>query len=130
MGASTADESRIRDYVDVVIKGMKTGVFKYLAHPDLINYQGLDSVYDWEMTRLCKELKELDIPLEINLLGISEGKHYPAERFWKISGEIGNKVIMGLDAHCAAQIGAIDSYQKALELAKRYGLNLIDFLRF
>ncbi len=130
MGASTADESRIRDYVDVVIKGMKTGAFKYLAHPDLINYQGLDSVYDWEMTRLCKELKELDIPLEINLLGISEGKHYPAEKFWKISGEIGNKVIMGLDAHCAAQIGAIDSYQKALELAKRYGLNLIDFLRF
>ncbi|HAX54412.1 MAG TPA: histidinol phosphate phosphatase, partial [Eubacterium sp.] len=53
------DESRIREYVDTVIEGMKTGMYSYLAHPDLINYQGLDSVYEWEMTRMCKALKEL-----------------------------------------------------------------------
>ena len=35
---------------------------------DLMNYQGMDSVYDWEMTRLCKEMKELDIPLEIMIV--------------------------------------------------------------
>ena len=39
-GTETEDESRIRDYVDAVIEGMKTGDFLYLAHPDIMNYRG------------------------------------------------------------------------------------------
>ena len=61
-GSPTDDESRIRAYVDTVIEGMRTGSYLYLAHPDLMNYCGMDSVYDWEMTRLCKAMKEMDIP--------------------------------------------------------------------
>jgi histidinol-phosphatase (PHP family) len=128
-GSLTDDESRIRDYVDSVIEGMKTGSYRYLAHPDLINYQGMDSVYEWEMTRLCRELKELDIPLEINILGMGEGaRHYPAERFWKIAGEIGNNVILGLDAHSVRQLRDVESYRKCKELIKKYNLNLINKL--
>ena len=126
-GTPTDDESRIRDYVDAVIEGMKTGSYLYLAHPDLMNYQGMDSVYDWEMTRLCKEMKELDIPLEINMLGMGEGqKHYPTERFWKIPGEVGNKVILGLDAHCKRQVQDVESYNKCMHIVDKYNLNLID----
>ena len=125
-GTNTDDESRIREYVDSVIEGMKTGMYKYLAHPDLMNYQGMASVYEWEMTRLCEALKKMDIPLEINVLGIGEGKHYPSDRFWKLAGETGNKVILGMDAHCAKQLIDVDSYNKALELVERYSLNLID----
>ena len=102
-GTETEDESRIRRYVDLVI--------------------------DWEMTRLCKEMKELDIPLEINMLGMGEGaRHYPAERFWKIAGEVGNKAILGLDAHCVRHIQDMDSYRKCMELAEKYNLNLINKL--
>lgn len=126
MGSVTEDESRIRQYVDTVIEGMKTGYFKYLAHPDLINFVGMDSVYDWEMTRLCKALKEMDIPVEINVLGISNNKHYPAEKFWEIPGRIGNKVILGLDAHCVQNVKDVESYEKAIEIVDRYSLNLID----
>ena len=90
----------------------RTGSYAYLAHPDLMNYQGMDSVYDWEMTRVCKEMKERDIPLEINRLGMGEGsRHYPAERFWKIAGKVGNKAILGLDAHCVRHIQDVDSYR-------------------
>ena len=128
-GTPTNDESRIREYVDIVISGMETGSYLYLAHPDIINYQGMDSVYDWEMTRLCKEMKKLDIPLEINMLGMGEGaRHYPAERFWKIAGEVGNKAILGLDAHCVRHIQDVDSYRKCMELAEKYNLNLINKL--
>lgn len=128
-GTETEDESRIRRYVDLVIEGMQTGSYAYLAHPDLMNYQGMDSVYDWEMTRLCKEMKELDIPLEINMLGMGEGaRHYPAERFWKIAGEVGNKAILGLDAHCVRHIQDMDSYRKCMELVEKYNLNLINKL--
>ena len=125
-GTPTDDESRIREYVDTVIEGMKTGMYSYLAHPDLINYQGLDSVYEWEMTRMCKALKELDIPLEINMLGISAGKHYPTDRFWCIPHDIGNKVILGLDAHTVDNICDMESYEKALDIVRKYDLNLID----
>jgi histidinol-phosphatase (PHP family) len=125
-GTLTDDESRIREYVDSVIEGMRTGSYSYLAHPDLINYQGMDAVYDWEMTRLCRKMKELDIPLEINVLGMGEGaRHYPAERFWKIVGEVGNRVIIGLDAHSVRQLQDVESYQACLKLAQKYNLDLI-----
>ncbi len=125
MGAPTNDESRIRAYVNSVIEGMETGSYRYLAHPDLMNYQGMDSVYDWEMTRLCTRLKELEIPLEINILGMGEGKHYPADRFWKVAGEIGNDVILGLDAHCVENIQDVESYEKCLAIVEKYQLHLI-----
>lgn len=125
MGAPTDDESRIRAYVNSIIEGMETGSYSYLAHPDLMNYQGMDSVYDWEMTRLCKRLKELQIPLELNILGMGEGKHYPADRFWRVAGEIGNDVILGLDAHCVQNIQAVESYEKCLAIVEKYQLLLI-----
>lgn len=124
-GTPTDDEHRIREYVDTVIEGMRTGSYCCLAHPDLMNYQGMDSVYEWEMGRLCRELKKLEIPLEINILGMGAGKHYPQERFWKLVSEEGNDVILGLDAHCVEHIRDVDSYYKCLELVDKYNLHLI-----
>lgn len=126
--AVTEDESRIRSYVDQVIEGMHTGTYRYLAHPDIINYQGMESVYDWEMTRLCNALKEMNIPVEINLLGIREKRHYPDDRFWKIAGEVGNSVILGIDAHCVEQIRDVTPYKKGMELVEKYHLDFINKL--
>lgn len=128
MGAKTEDEGRIRAYVDTVIAAMETESYLYLAHPDLINYQGMDSVYDWEMTRLCTRLKELDIPLELNVLGMSTGRNYPSERFWRIPGEIGNRVIIGLDAHSVENMTDQKGYAECMRLVEKYNLNLIDRL--
>ena len=94
-----------------------------------MNYQGMESLYDWEMTRLCKALKERNIPLEINILGMGAGgKHYPTERFWKIPGEVGNDVILGLDAHSVAQVQDVASYEKCMILADKFNLHLINRL--
>lgn len=127
-GTPSEDESRIRDYVDTVLEGMNTGSYRYLAHPDIINFQGLDSVYEWEMSRMCRELKVLQIPVELNLLGIGENKQYPSERFWKIVAEVGNEVIMGLDAHCVEHLRNIESYEKGKQLVEKYNLNLIQYI--
>lgn len=125
VGTPTDDESRIRQYVDLVIEGMGKGTFSCLAHPDLMNYQGLDSVYEWEMTRMCKALKELSIPLELNVLGVGENKHYPNKSFWKIAGRIGNTVIVGMDAHSVSHLRDGRSYDKCMELAEQCHLNII-----
>lgn len=70
-----------------------------MAHPDVIRFTGDDVVYEREMRRLCLAAKEKHIPLEINLLGIRDGRYYPRELFWKIAGEVGCEVILGCDAH-------------------------------
>lgn len=121
----TSDGERIREYVDTVIEGMKTGSFLYLAHPDVMNYRGLDSVYEWEMTRLCRAMKEMDIPLELNMLGVTEARHYPAERFWKIAGEAGCRAIIGVDAHSPDQIEDPQGYRECMKIANKYNLELI-----
>ena len=74
---------------------------------------------------VSKAMKELNIPLEINLLGMSEGRQYPNEQFWKLAGENGNQVILGLDAHSAMQMKNVNCYNKAMEMVEKYNLNLI-----
>ena len=118
----------MKKYVDRVTEGMKTGRFSYLAHPDLIHYIGYNNIYECEMTRMCQNLKEMHIPLETNLLGLLEEKHYPREAFWEIAGTVGNDVILGIDAHWVEQIGDRSCYEKALQLVDRYHLKLIDKL--
>ena len=127
-GARTESEEFLTEYVDRVIAGMKTGRFVYLAHPDLVNYHGDSNIYEREIQRMCEALKELHIPLEINLLGLLEHKHYPREEFWEIAGSVGNDVILGIDAHWPEQIGDMNSYHEALKLAQKYHLHLIDQL--
>ena len=127
-GSPTKSDAFLKAYVDHVIEGMGTGRFAYLAHPDLIHYIGDSKIYEREIRRMCKALKEMHIPLEINLLGLLEHKHYPREDFWAIAGSVGNDVILGIDAHWPEQIGDIDTYRKALELVKKYNLNLIQTL--
>ena len=95
----TDDKNVLKQYVSQCLEGLKTGVFTYLAHPDILNFTGDESIYQKEMQRLCKGAKELDIPLEFNFLGFEDERTYPRDDFWKIAAENSNKVIMGLDAH-------------------------------
>ena len=39
-GTPTEDESILQAYVDQLIEGISTGLYSYIAHPDLINYVG------------------------------------------------------------------------------------------
>lgn len=126
VGNPSGDDTIIREYVDTIIEGMRTGSYKYLAHPDLVNYQGMDSVYDWEMTRLCQAMKILNIPMEINMLGMATGRNYPNDKFWKIAGEVGNQVILGIDAHCKEHLKDVESYEKCMDIVRKYNLQLID----
>ena len=72
----------------------------------------------------------MGIPLEINLLGLGEGRHYPAEKFWAVAGEVGNRVIIGVDAHDPASIGNRKIFREALALAGRFGLEVAERLDF
>lgn len=122
---NSSEEDFVR-YVDRAIEGMGTGVFTYLAHPDIFRFVGSSEVYDREMRRLCLAAKKTEIPLEINFLGIRDHRFYPHEEFWQIAGEIGAPVVVGYDAHSPQDAGDRESYVRAMELVEKYGLRFLD----
>lgn len=119
-------EEALIKYTDLIIEGMKTGKFLYVAHPDVLNYSGSKEVYESQARRLCTAAKELDIPLEINFLGIYDNRHYPNNNFLRVAGEVGCKMIFGFDAHDPQRAYDQKSLIKAKELVDTYKLNLID----
>lgn len=109
------DPARLKTYVNQCIEGLQTGLFTYLAHPDLINFTGPDEIYQEEMQRLCLTANELGIPLELNLLGLRQNRTYPTERFFRIAKACGNTIIAGIDAHdpdCFYQPETMAAYRK------------------
>ena len=125
-GHPTADEHVLKRYCHQVMEGLDTGVFSYLAHPDLMNFVGDRDVYRRHMKQLCRHARQTDIPLELNLLGIRSGRHYPNTEFFALAAEEGCKIILGMDAHEPKHIQETATEQAALEIIHRFGLQLLD----
>ncbi len=98
-GSKTDSEEKLKAYVDFTIEGMKTGLFSYLAHPDLINYTGSDDIYCRHMSRIVEAAVDLNLPLEVNVFGFVDNRWYPSERFFKMAKEYNPGFIIGCDAH-------------------------------
>ncbi|MBQ0010175.1 MAG: histidinol-phosphatase, partial [Ruminococcus sp.] len=118
----TDDPARLDQYVVQVSEGLKTGRFFYLCHPDIFKFTGDTDYYRMKMEELCRTAKALDIPLEINLLGVREHRSYPCEEFWQIAGKVGNKAILGCDAHHPDQLARPNDLSIGQAWAERFGL--------
>ncbi len=119
-------EEVVATYVAQTIEGLATGDFAYLAHPDLVGWVENSELAKREYRRLCEYAKEKNIPLEINLLGVRGNRCYPARPFWKLAGEVGASVVIGVDAHEPQAFLQKDAEEKALRLVKELGLKLIE----
>lgn len=127
--STTESAEHLLKYIDQVIEGLSTGKFSYLAHPDMLNFIGDRELYRNEVTRLVEFVNSRDIPLEINLLGLVDNRHYPNPEFWRIVSEIGAKVILGCDAHAPHGIiypGTLERANKII--SENPGLCVIDKL--
>lgn len=122
------DEKNLIEYVDTVVSAIKTNKFLYVAHPDILKFDGDDEIYYREMKRLCLVAKEHKIPLEINFLGIDTNRIYPSDKFWKIAGEVGVDAVFGCDAHCARNAFNQEVYNKAVAFAKKHNINVLEKL--
>lgn len=125
-GAPTADPKILQRYCNQVIEAMQTGLFTYLAHPELIHFEGEHRVYQENMRRICKEAKCCGIPLEINLLGLGTGRHYPNRTFLELAAEEGCAVILGCDAHEPEALADTAIENRALAMAGEFGLEVLD----
>lgn len=121
-------------YVDALVEAIKSGMYKYVAHPDLFinGYQAWDDHIIAQCRRIIEAAIEMDIPLEINLGGARWitlnnfeailGYHldvdflYPYEPFWALVATYKDaKVTIGVDAHKP------DNFQNSsIEIAEKY----------
>lgn len=127
-GRPTEDIALLTRYCDQVIAGMQTGLFSYLAHPDLLHFVGDSDAYVTQMRRLCQAAKDLSIPLELNFLGLRESRQYPREDFWKIAGVTGCQVVFGSDAHNPQHVADPATEALALALVEKYHLQLLEHI--
>ena len=121
-GMPTMSAKYLQDYCSQTKEALETGKFLYFAHPDVVWYMGPGRIYEEEMTKLCRFCAQAGIPLEMNLLGVREGRNYPDERFWKIAAREGNSVIYGSDAHHAYHVYSPGAIAMANRYLKKWGI--------
>ena len=90
-----------------------------------MNFTGSGAAFDRHYGRLIEHAKKTGLPLEINLLGVRDHRAYPHDRFFELCGQTGAPVVIGSDAHSADTAYDGPSYEKALEMGARFGLNIV-----
>jgi len=115
----------LEKYTQLVTAAMQSGVISYVAHPDMLNFVGDRMDYRKETRKICELACQLQIPLEINFLGIRGKRNYPNEAFWEIAGEVGSPVTFGLDAHDAQSAYDGESLKIAESIVEKYALHYI-----
>lgn len=121
------DETLLERYVEQVCDGLRKGVFSYIAHPDIIYYNGDPLYYREKMSELCVVAKDMHVPLEYNLLGLVNKKGYPKPEFWKLASEIGNEVVIGYDAHSPESLLNDDAFFRCVLNLNSLGLSPMEF---
>ena len=133
------DPKDISTYIDQTIEGMQTGLFAFLAHPDLFmkGYKEWDAQSKAWLKALLDAAIDLNLPIEINGLGMSREPiqtthglryQYPYREFWETVAQTSVPVICNSDAHDPQDV--IFNAQKARNFAARLGIEPIDFPEF
>lgn len=126
VGSMTSDEKHLADYVDLTIEAMETGLFTYMAHPDLINFWGSDDVYVRHMTRLIEAANALGMPMEINMYGFYDGRNYPNDTFWQLASDMKAKTVIGCDAHFERLVSQPENVPGLMAFLQKHSLQVGD----
>ena len=119
-------EEALCQYVDNITEGIESGVFTYVAHPDMFNFWGDKTVYDTQMRRICKCAVKNSLPIELNFLGLRHGRQYPNESFWRIAAEESCDVVYGFDAHDVKGAYSQSTLAIAEKIVDSLGLNIVE----
>jgi len=125
-------KEELEHYVQTAIEGMETGLFLYLAHPDLMltSLPAFDDTARTLSRQLCREANRLGIPLEYNLYGTLKRHRpgilgYPCRQFWELAAEENVRAVVGVDAHKPEHFAMADM-ELAVKTLKELGLTVIE----
>ncbi|HRT69052.1 MAG TPA: PHP domain-containing protein [Bacilli bacterium] len=132
------NDSLIIAYKEAVIKGMESGYFKILAHPDLymLRYREWNDLTEKIAIEIIESAIKNDVYLEINGNGTRRAATftkdleltwlYPRVEFWRIVSRYQEaKVIVGDDAHYFAHLHDL-AVTNAILFAKKMGITIYD----
>ncbi len=102
--------SDVADYVKWYTDALRSGIFLFGCHPDLIfnGYRRWDKTSESASRDIIQCAKECNIPLEINDNGLRKKpiqaedgmrQPYPVRQFWEMAKDMGVKIITNSDAH-------------------------------
>ena len=121
------------EYAKMVCKGIESGIFDIIAHPDcFMSYRDTISDNNKELYKtncieashmICKKAAEVGIPLEINMGDslkepiqlLNDGYlGCPHPLFWEVAKYYDVKVLKGIDAHCRQAFKDLDIGQQLI----------------
>lgn len=135
-GSCTCDDQMLDEYVSSTIQGLETGLYSYLAHPDLfMRAREWDKKSEEASHKICAYCEKNNILLEYNLAGlrysIASGKMlYPHDEFWKIAATYNIKAIIGVDAHAPQHLSDTSLYEFAQEKLKDLKIEVIENIKY
>ena len=116
-------------YRDDIIGAIKSGLFLYIAHPDLFFMSCVEvtPLYAQITKEIIECAIEYNVPLEMNIHGILREKarkgvrylEYPCEYFWSQAAKTKVKIVYGGDFHDPNEIERKDLAQAVEDMANR-----------
>ena len=125
-GRETEDKGLLEAYVRQSIAAMDTGLYTYMAHPDILNFVGPQKDYAEWMGLLIREAVDHNLPLEFNFLGFREGRNYPDQRFLELVAQAGLPMVLGCDAHRPENLIVPETEQRAREILSSLGIRILE----
>jgi len=139
------DTNNVIDYANTCVKGMRTGMFKILVHPDLFmfDYKNINGERKFDENAIkaskmiLEEAEKLGIYVEVNVNGLANSRKYhsyewlyPYYEFWNLAKDYKNlKIVIGIDAHDPKSLDSTD-IDLVKEFVKNYNLNILDTIKW
>ena len=130
----TETPDQLARYVEMTIRGLRTGLFSYLAHPDLFLRRwpsGFTADCKSAARDLCAACAGLHIPMEYNThmrWAARQGREpgYPSREFFEIARESGVRVLIGLDAHDPEELTDPTQWDRAASDLTSLGIDRLE----
>lgn len=141
-GIECCTDDGVRRYAEATVKAIRTGMYRYVAHPDLF----MRARYDEEFNAACEEAsdmicqaaKEQGMPIEYNLAGLSNRERamakgrpchdYPCPAFWQYARKWDNVAIIGVDAHEPDALADVPLWTRGKQALTDLGYTVIDHI--
>ena len=105
-GEDGATDDGVLRYADAVVRGIRTGLYTYVAHPDLFMLRRRETEFSGACAEaadmICQAAKEQGMPLEYNISALKNkpvDRGFPSTAFWTHIQKHGCDAILGVDAH-------------------------------
>lgn len=125
------DKETLYLYRDNVVKGIESGMFDFIAHPDVFmaSYPQWDENCEKITEDILSSCRKYKMPIEYNANGLRHSRKYPHDKFWEyVSDNYSDiKVLVNSDAHFPEALD--DEFVKSSkDRLKKMGLNRIEIL--